>query len=136
MQSDAAVFRTGESLNDGKRKLAEVFASFADVQVTDRSLVWNTDLIETLELDNLLGQAVATMHSAENRKESRGAQAREDFPNRDDQNWMKHTLCWVDAAGRHAVRLPAGASEHPDRRCRIRYRPRRGPTRQRIDRSI
>jgi succinate dehydrogenase / fumarate reductase flavoprotein subunit len=99
MQSDAAVFRTGESLNDGKRRLSEVFASFADVQVTDRSLIWNTDLIETLELDNLLGQAVATMDSAENRRESRGAQAREDFPNRDDQNWMKHTLCWVDARG-------------------------------------
>jgi succinate dehydrogenase / fumarate reductase flavoprotein subunit len=99
MQSDAAVFRTGESLLDGKRKLAEVFDSFADVQVSDRSLVWNTDLIETLELDNLLGQAVATMHSAENRKESRGAQAREDFPNRDDANWLKHTLCWVDADG-------------------------------------
>ena len=99
MQSDAAVFRSGETLADGKRKLAEVFASFGDVQVTDRSLVWNTDLIETLELDNLLGQAVATMHSAENRTESRGAQAREDFPNRDDQNWMKHTLCWVDANG-------------------------------------
>ena len=99
MQSDAAVFRTGETLNEGKRKLGEVFASFGDVQVTDRSLIWNTDLIETLELDNLLGQAVATMHSAENREESRGAQAREDFPNRDDQNWMKHTLCWVDAGG-------------------------------------
>jgi succinate dehydrogenase / fumarate reductase flavoprotein subunit len=99
MQSDAAVFRTGETLADGKRKLAAVFDSFGDVQVTDRSMVWNTDLIETLELDNLLGQAVATMHSAENRKESRGAQAREDFPNRDDQNWMKHTLCWVDAHG-------------------------------------
>src|SRR5579863_1699256 len=99
MQSDAAVFRTGDSLNDGKRRLAQVFASFADVRVADRSLVWNTDLIETLELDNLLGQAVATMHSAEIREESRGAQAREDFPNRDDQNWMKHTLCWVDARG-------------------------------------
>jgi len=99
MQSDAAVFRTGESLNDGKRRLAQVFDSFADVQVTDRSLVWNTDLIETLELDNLLGQAVATMHSAEIREESRGAQAREDFPGRDDQNWLKHTLCWVDAKG-------------------------------------
>jgi succinate dehydrogenase / fumarate reductase flavoprotein subunit len=99
MQSDAAVFRTGESLNDGKRRLAQVFESFADVQVTDRSLIWNTDLIETLELENLLGQAVATMHSAANRQESRGAQAREDFPNRDDQNWMKHTLCWVDGRG-------------------------------------
>jgi succinate dehydrogenase / fumarate reductase, flavoprotein subunit len=99
MQSDAAVFRTGESLNDGKHRLAEVFASFADVQVSDRSLVWNTDLIETLELDNLLGQAVATLHSAENREESRGAQAREDFPDRDDQNWMKHSLCWVDTRG-------------------------------------
>jgi len=103
MQSDAAVFRSGETLADGKRKLAEVFASFGDVQVTDRSLVWNTDLIETLELDNLLGQAVATMHSAENRTESRGAQAREDFPNRDDQNWLKHTLCWVDARGETTI---------------------------------
>jgi succinate dehydrogenase / fumarate reductase flavoprotein subunit len=99
MQSDAAVFRTAETLNEGKRKLAEVFASFTDVKIADRSLVWNSDLIETLELDNLLGQAVATLHSAENRKESRGAQAREDFPNRDDQKWMKHTLCWVDSAG-------------------------------------
>jgi len=99
MQSDAAVFRTGDTLSDGRRKLAKVFESFADVQVSDRSLVWNTDLIETLELDNLLGQAVATLHSAENRQESRGAQAREDFPNRDDQNWLKHTLCWVSPAG-------------------------------------
>jgi succinate dehydrogenase / fumarate reductase, flavoprotein subunit len=99
MQEDAAVFRTAETLTNGKRRLGAVFESFRDVQVSDRSLIWNTDLIETLELDNLLGQAVATLHSAENRKESRGAQAREDFPNRDDQNWMKHTLCWVDARG-------------------------------------
>ena len=99
MQSNAAVFRTGETLADGRRKLAEVFASFSDVHVTDRSMVWNTDLIETLELDNLLGQAVATMHSAENRKESRGAQAHDDFPDRDDANWMKHTLAWCDEAG-------------------------------------
>ena len=99
MQEDAAVFRTAETLSNGKRRLGAVFESFRDVQVSDRSLIWNTDLIETLELDNLLGQAVATLHSAENRKESRGAQAREDFPNRDDQNWMKHTLCWVDARG-------------------------------------
>jgi succinate dehydrogenase / fumarate reductase flavoprotein subunit len=99
MQRDAAVFRTGDSLNAGKRRLAEVVASFADVKVADRSLVWNSDLLETLELDNLLGQAVATMHSAENRQESRGAHAREDFPNRDDQHWLKHSLCWVDAGG-------------------------------------
>ncbi|HEY0748839.1 MAG TPA: succinate dehydrogenase flavoprotein subunit [Steroidobacteraceae bacterium] len=99
MQSDAAVFRTAETLHEGKRSLAEVFASFADVNVSDRSLVWNSDLIETLELDNLLLQAVATLHSAENRTESRGAQAREDFPNRDDQNWLKHTLCWVEPSG-------------------------------------
>ncbi|HMK87519.1 MAG TPA: succinate dehydrogenase flavoprotein subunit [Steroidobacteraceae bacterium] len=99
MQSDAAVFRTAQTLNSGKKRLAEVFASFGDVKVADRSLTWNTDLIETLELDNLLGQAIATMHSAEHRTESRGAQAREDFPNRDDQNWLKHTLCWVDERG-------------------------------------
>jgi succinate dehydrogenase / fumarate reductase, flavoprotein subunit len=100
MQEHAAVFRTGESLQDGVQKLAKVHDSFADVSVTDRSLIWNTDLIETLELDNLLGQAVATMHAAENRKESRGAHAREDFPNRDDQNWMKHTLSWVESTGK------------------------------------
>jgi len=100
MQLDAAVFRTGDTLAEGVDKIRGIHGSFADVKVSDRSLVWNSDLVETLELQNLLGQALATIVSAENRKESRGAHAREDFPDRDDGNWMKHSLCWVDDAGK------------------------------------
>jgi succinate dehydrogenase / fumarate reductase flavoprotein subunit len=99
MQAHAAVFRTGETMQEGIDQLEQVFASFADVGVSDRGLVWNTDLVETMELENLLLQAMGTIKSAINRQESRGAQAREDFPDRDDENWMKHTLCWVDGQG-------------------------------------
>ena len=99
MQADAAVFRTGETLAEGMAKVRQIHASFADVRVTDRSMVWNSDLVETLELQNLLGQALATITSAANRTESRGAHAREDFPERDDDKWHKHTLCWLDEAG-------------------------------------
>jgi succinate dehydrogenase / fumarate reductase flavoprotein subunit len=96
MQTNCAVFRTNEILDEGHKLIHGVFGSADDVKVTDRSLVWNTDLIETLEFDNLISQAVVTMDSALNRTESRGAHAREDFPNRDDKDWMKHTLSWVD----------------------------------------
>jgi succinate dehydrogenase / fumarate reductase flavoprotein subunit len=100
MQTNCAVFRTGEVLNEGHRLIHDLWAGIKDVKVTDRSMIWNTDLIETLEFDNLIVQAVVTMDSAGNRLESRGAHAREDFPNRDDQNWMKHTLAWADDATR------------------------------------
>jgi len=96
MQNHCAVFRTGEVLEEGQKLIREVMAKSADVGVTDRSLVWNSDLMETLEYDNLIAQAVVAVDGASNRKESRGAHAREDFSDRDDENWMKHTLAWFD----------------------------------------
>ncbi len=100
MQTNCAVFRTGETLIEGKKLIDEVAAKMPDVKITDRSMVWNSDLIETLELDNLLGQAVVTMYGAENRKESRGAHKREDFEDRLDDDWMKHTIMWFDDKGK------------------------------------
>lgn len=96
MQADAAVFRTGETLAQGSKRLTEIFKESDYIGIKDRGMIWNTDLVEALEYDNLISQAVVTVDSALNRKESRGAHAREDFPNRNDDEWMKHTLTWID----------------------------------------
>jgi succinate dehydrogenase / fumarate reductase flavoprotein subunit len=100
MQSNCAVFRTGDVLTEGSKLIHEVWSGLPDIKVTDRSLIWNSDLIETLEFDNLISQAVVTMDSAANRTESRGAHAREDYSERDDKTWMKHTLAFADDAKR------------------------------------
>jgi len=103
MQNYAAVFRTGETLDEGVKLIGEVRESFSDIGVTDRNMIWNSDLVETLELDNLLALSVVTMHSARNRTESRGAHAREDYPERDDENWQKHTLVWLGETGEPTI---------------------------------
>jgi len=100
MQNDCAVFRTQATLEDGVRKIVDVAASLGDLVVADRSMIWNSDLAEALELDNLIAQSVVALSSAVNRKESRGAHAREDFPDRDDKDWMKHTVAWRDGGGK------------------------------------
>ncbi len=111
MQKNAAVFRDSALLKEGVEKLDAIYQGMNDIGVTDRSLIWNTDLVETLELDNLIGQAVVTVRGAENRKESRGAHMHEDFPDRDDANWMKHTIATFDGWG------GKGGS------CKLDYRP-------------
>ncbi|MDM7983689.1 MAG: succinate dehydrogenase flavoprotein subunit [Maricaulis sp.] len=103
MQTNCAVFRTGEVLNEGVEAMKTIYSGMPDIGINDRSMVWNTDLMETLELDNLVSQAAVTVNGAANREESRGAHAREDFPDRNDDEWMKHTLAWCDENGKVTI---------------------------------
>ncbi|MCI5050344.1 MAG: succinate dehydrogenase flavoprotein subunit [Rickettsiales bacterium] len=103
MQKHAAVFRSADSLKEGVKKMEKVHASFEKIGIKDRGMVWNSDLVEALELDNLRSQALVTVSCALNREESRGAHAHEDFPDRDDKKWMKHTICWIDEKGKRKI---------------------------------
>jgi succinate dehydrogenase / fumarate reductase flavoprotein subunit len=96
MQKHAAVFRSSDTLSGGVKNMDQVAAQMGDIGIKDQSLIWNTDLVEAMELENLMGQALVTIRSADQREESRGAHAHEDWPERDDENWMKHTVMWLD----------------------------------------
>ena len=108
MQKHCAVFRDNELLGEGVDLMGKVYGSMADVGISDRSLIWNTDLIETLVLDNLLAQAMVTIHGAAARKESRGAHMQEDYPDRDDKNWMKHTTSRFEGWGGKGGKVTLG----------------------------
>ena len=101
MQRYAPVYRNEETLKKGLDIMQGLFDDFKNVSVSDKSLIWNSDLVETLELNNLLYQAQATLHSAYNRKESRGSHAREDYPDRDDKDWLKHSMVYIDENGKN-----------------------------------
>jgi len=103
MQNNCAVFRTQDVLEEGRELITKVYNDLPNIGISDRSLIWNTDLIEALELDNMMSQAMVTMAGAEQRAESRGSHAREDFPDRDDENWMKHTLAWISDDGEVSI---------------------------------